>query len=1039
MLWDGDYLWVGSIQNGLIRYQKSINQIKQYSKVKGNKYSFQGNNVFELYMDRDGVLWVGTFENGLVFFDPSTIYFNWTHNSSPLFSCSLSDVIFDFLIVENNLWVATENGLVKMDLKKTSCKHFSSQSHGLSGDFINSLRVGERGKIWVSSVGGLDTLDVVSEQVSQVFSRDEIGTAVSFSIPLNPDKLLVGTNDGLKVFDLDNQSIEAITDVNNHFLNAAIFGFEKTKENGIYIYGNKGLAFLNTSSLELKRIQFDSIGNSIETVSTLAFNSKGLWIAANNELLILLDRKNKLIDYSKRFRKGSTTLNISNIEEDDDNNIWFTDLGGMWLMKDGEDELYRFTKSNGLQGDSFKRNSSYKSNDGTLYFGGNRGFNYFDPKKINYQETSRHAVITQLKQLNHIVDVGGHTLGGFKLNQPISETGILKLNHKDISLTFQLAVVAFIENENYELAYRLLNFNEEWTIRESDNRNATYTNLDPGKYQFQVKASNKEGEWSEQIKTLDIHISPAPWFSPWAYALYAITFVVGVFSFIQHRTTSARRRAVELEGVVNERTQELKTQKQMVESLLDHKNELFANVTHEFKTPLALIKGPAEQLIYEADLYPHKSKLQMIKRNANRLLVMVGQILKLSEVEQEQAVVRENQEIKPVLNMLFEAYKVLANDKNINLKLNNQSEAQIYASVEFLDMVVGNLLSNAIKFTQAGGAVTLSSKDEGEYVFISVKDTGTGIADADQQSVFERFTRLDSHRNIQGTGIGLAVVKEITQANGGRVTLNSDLGKGSEFIVRMTKAEWQAVDKHDQLAVTDMVENTANELLVDDLPTKVICKTAAVKLLVIEDNLDMRTHIGEILQDKYQCLFADRGKTGIGMALKEMPDIIICDVMMPEMDGFQVTRILRHDAKTSHIPIILLTALDTKESRIKGWRENIDVYLTKPFDAQELHATLSAVLNVRKILQQKTLDSLTVTGTTEALDLPKQDLKFVNKLKTVIADNYQDPMFMRPQMASQMAVSERQLQRKVKALIDETPISVLRSFRLLLVLKSNMA
>jgi len=514
---------------------------------------------------------------------------------------------------------------------------------------------------------------------------------------------------------------------------------------------------------------------------------------------------------------------------------------------------------------------------------------------------------------------------------------------------FEFVALDFADPARLQYAHRLIGFNDEWNLTDAKNRSVNYTNLSPGTYRFEVKASNNDGVWNERATALDILVKPAPWLSPWAYAIYVSTLLLMVFGFIRYRTAAANKRAQQLEVVVSQRTQDLKTQKQMVESLLDHKNELFANVTHEFKTPLALIKGPAEELLKDGELYPHKSKLDMIKRNANRLLVMVGQILKLSEVEQEQAVVRENQSVHPTLNMLYEAYGVLAQDKNIDMQLDNQSNAQIHATADYLEMVVGNLLSNAIKYTAIGGTVKLQSMDQDGQVIITVSDTGSGIAKQDQALVFDRFTRLDSHRNIQGTGIGLAVVKEITQANGGQVSLHSELGQGSEFTIRMPQAQWQEVDAADATVIDQLVEKTGQEMADDRLPTTAKKRTAAIKLLVIEDNADMRTHINDVLRDQYQCFYADRGQTGISTALKEMPDIIICDVMMPGMDGFQVTRILRHDAKTSHIPIILLTALNTKESRIKGWRENIDVYLTKPFDASELHATLAADLNVRKI------------------------------------------------------------------------------------------
>ncbi|MBL4772820.1 MAG: response regulator, partial [Alcanivoracaceae bacterium] len=566
----------------------------------------------------------------------------------------------------------------------------------------------------------------------------------------------------------------------------------------------------------------------------------------------------------------------------------------------------------------------------------------------------------------------------------------------------------------------------------ANERKATYTNLKPGDYTFQVKATNKDGVWSQNPKELKIKVYPAPWLSLWAYFIYFLVIIFLIWAFIRYKTIASRNRAQQLEVTVAARTYEVNMQKKMVESLLDHKNEVFANITHEFKTPLALILGPVEQLVKKTEYAQGSDELNMIQRNAQRLILMVGQILKLSEAELDKEVIRESQAVKPILTMLYESFKPLATHKNIELVLENCNDVNVYATPECLEIVVGNLLSNALKFTNSGGEIHLSSELKGQQISISVKDTGTGIDEKDLGKIFNRFTRLDAHKSIQGTGIGLSVVKEITQANDGQVVVTSVWKEGSEFKLLFPVTTIAANEELSQHMVDQLVDNTENELLIKQVQ---IYKTQehvvnGVQVLVIEDNLDMQTHIGNVLKDRFNCMFAERGKEGIALALTEVPDIVICDVMMPGMDGYQVTRILRHDSRTSHIPIILLTALNTKESRIKGWRENIDVYVTKPFDATELNVQLDNILTIRKILQQKTNKALKGNDSLLTLDLSKQDLKFIEKLKDIIGENFPNEYFQKANLASKMAVSERQLQRKVKALIDENPMDMLRNYRL---------
>lgn len=273
-------------------------------------------------------------------------------------------------------------------------------------------------------------------------------------------------------------------------------------------------------------------------------------------------------------------------------------------------------------------------------------------------------------------------------------------------------------------------------------------------------------------------------------------------------------------------------------------------------------------------------------------------------------------------------------------------------------------------------------------------------------------------------------MKEITVANGGQVNIESTWGKGSLFTLTFPITDIKADEELSQVMVDQLVSNTKNELIEETNAISFVSKKNRVTVLIIEDNYDMQKHIGKVLASRFNCLFANRGKSGIALALKELPDVIICDVMMPEMDGYQVTRVLRHDSRTSHVPIVLLTALNTTESRIKGWRENIDTYMTKPFNAKELHVQLDNILTIRSLLQKKT--NLAFKGNTplDDLELSKLDVKFIDKLRDVIGKVYTNEYIQKADLASKMAISERHLNRKVKALIDESPMDMLREYRL---------
>ena len=1024
-------LWIATPLNGLYMYDFSTEVSKHFQKGDISAGQISDNSILELYAGNNDMLWLGTFNDGFNFIDTKVLEFNQMSNQNSGLACSLGSMVFDLYEHEDgSVWLATDKGLVRYHEQEKDCESFEvSGLEELKSQtrLIYSIFPFQNDVFWLNTSQGLLSFDLSTNKYSQMADQ-ALHVSNYFISKYQNDQYFLGTTQGLFIVDNHLKSWRLIPFADN--LSKNLLVDQHIFTNGEHWFGAQTGVFKLIDNKLVSYTFKTEKQDEVKYITGMASDGQGGFLLASEEaVLIHVDASGLAQDLSELFVTGDNQPIIYEMFLVGEW-FWLSSDSGIYKLNLTESMVHHYGPEDGSIKGGFIKNSGHLGASGRLYFGGKHGLVGFKPEAIKSNLLPPKVNITNLFQLDKKLVTGDQLLGGFKLSKDINLFEKMQLNHKDIAFGFEFAALDYASPADNQYAYRLRGFNETWNPVSAENRLASYTNLSPGQYTFEVKAANKDGVWSTEPKSLAITVKPAPWFSPWAYALYALALITAIFIFIRQRTASARQRAVELEAVVTERTQELKTQKQMVESLLDHKNELFANVTHEFKTPLALIKGPTEQLLAESDLYPHKAKLNMVMRNANRLLVMVGQILKLSEVEQDKVVVREYQDVKPVLDMLFESFKPLAADKNITLQLDNTSTTSIYGTPELLEMVVGNLLSNAIKYTQTGGHVTLTSRDQGDQVIIEVSDTGAGIAAADQDIIFNRFTRLDSHRDIQGTGIGLAVVKEITQANGGHIRLSSEIGRGSTFSIQLNAVENIEQQSHESEMLTELVSNTHNEMRTVQSPQITKRKTHDITILVIEDNLDMQTHIGDVLAKHFDCLFADRGKQGVAMALKDMPDIVICDVMMPGMDGFQVTRILRNDANTSHIPVVLLTALNTKESRIKGWRENIDVYLTKPFDGKELQATIHAILSVRKILQQKTQASLSVAGTTEALDLPAQDLKFINKLKTVIADNYQNPMFMRPQIASLLAVSERQLQRKVKALIDDSPMSLLRSYRL---------
>ncbi len=440
---------------------------------------------------------------------------------------------------------------------------------------------------------------------------------------------------------------------------------------------------------------------------------------------------------------------------------------------------------------------------------------------------------------------------------------------------------------------------------------------------------------------------------------------------------------------------------------------------HKFNCPF--FRGYLNVSFMVAELHksendPVKIKaFEMMTRNSQRLLRLVNQMLKLSHITEKTPQKKEWVNIAHKINMLSELYAHQASKNKIVFTVENMPDINILITEDALESTIGNFLSNAMKYTPKKGQIIVGSQVNDGSITIYVRDTGCGISDGDKDSIFQRFNRMTRHQNHQGLGIGLALAKEVADLNEAQINLESSEGHGSTFSITF------ACD------LEKSVESKEPYLLVDDQAT-VIDQKNKPTVLIIEDNQDMLAYINTVLIKNYHCLLAENGKQGIALALKEVPDIVICDVMMPSIDGFQVCRRLRSEMITSHIPLVLLTAIDEKASRIKGWKENIDMYLNKPFDAQELNLQLRNILNIRSILQNSLKEDL--HQFINHKHLTEVDLHFIEKLNDITENQFTDPYFGIDQMADSLIITTRQLQRKTKALLNLSPIVFLREFRL---------
>ncbi len=737
---------------------------------------------------------------------------------------------------------------------------------------------------------------------------------------------------------------------------------------------------------------------------------------------------------------------VYGILTDDGGNIWGSTNRGIFCLlagkgKDSTHWVFRnFTKAYGLQDDEFNTGAYAKLSNGKLAFGGVNGLNIFNPMEILSTGFIPNVLITNIMVNNSPVTAGDKT-GVLQSN--IEETKNITLNHLQDILTLEFSALDFTASNQNRYRYQLEGADKDW-IEAGSRRTATFLHLPPGNYTFKVQGSNSQGIWSNKIAQLHITVLPPWWRSWWAYICYALLLALGIRAYFKFSVNRAK-----LRSQLNFEQREAKRIKE-VDSL---KTQLYTNITHEFRTPLTVILGMAQQVINNPKEH-FDNGMNMIVRNGESLLKLVNEMLDLSKLETGKMSLQLVQgDIINFLRYIVESFNSLAESQQKQLHFLAEMDSLIIAyDAEKMRQIVANLLSNALKFTPEKGNIYISITEDkpadetGSTLIIKVKDTGIGIPADQLQHIFDRFYQLDnSHtRKMEGTGIGLSLTKELVKLMQGEITVKSPpvgANKGSEFTVslpvkRLTAGE---VNVHlvgsneiQQQKINDIIEQR-NEILNES------AVTGKSLILLVEDNADVVAYTASCLPD-YRLAVGKDGREGFEIATEIIPDLIITDIMMPFVDGFEMCRKLRKDERTSHIPIIMLTAKTDIESRIEGLEQGADAYLQKPFHKEELLVRIKKLLQLRKNLQQfyiKRAGLIVSNGAVEpaipaetAPALNATEDEFVKKVRLTVEEHIEDINFSVEQLCKYVFMSHSQLHRKLDALTGCSPNKFIRIIRL---------
>ena len=632
---------------------------------------------------------------------------------------------------------------------------------------------------------------------------------------------------------------------------------------------------------------------------------------------------------------------------------------------------------------------------------------------------------------------------------PSEKDGEWNLDAGLSSIEFSFASASYFKESANRYQYYLEGFEQGWSEWTNETRKE-YTNLPTGSYNFRIRAINTLNQLSEE-STFAFYI-PAPWFkSIWAFILYAALILFLMWWLVNWRLKFLEKRTVELEAIVSERTKEVREQKNTLEEQakklveLDRlKSNFFTNISHEFRTPLTLIMGQIENVLDATSEEKVRSKLKMVLTNSKRLHALINQLLELSRLEAGEIKLKITTiELNKYLKKILAAFESYAERKNINLEfIGVDKDLNVFGDLEKLEEIFNNLISNAIKFTADSGRISLIINDQKDdtNLEIIVRDTGIGISEEALLHIFDRFYQVDSSqtREYEGTGIGLAIVKELIELHEGSIEAKSIKGKGTEFIIHLRKGTNHFLNKPFVEFIEDNEAGSAINIVTEKpiLPFESFHDVESEEqgidvrevVLVVEDNAEMRSYIQEQLSDNFNVVVAKHGEEGVNKALEIVPDLIITDVMMPVMNGYDLTLKLKNDQRTSHIPIIMLTAKADEQSKLKGLDLGVDDYLIKPFSKKELFARVGNLIKLRTLLKERYKEVSAIS--LDKIEAKPIDQEFLEKVFSSIKNHLEDPQYGITKLAEEVGMSVSQLNRKLNGLINQTAGKLIRSTKL---------
>jgi signal transduction histidine kinase/ligand-binding sensor domain-containing protein/DNA-binding response OmpR family regulator len=1053
-------IWIGTAGSGLCRFSYRTGKMSVYKNQPGKKV-FNIKSIIEM---SEHELLMGS-DNGLIRFDKNKELYHLMNKETSFDNITDKSIFSIVKDKENNFWIATYFGGVNYYSPEINKFSFYPGSYELSPgrNIVSSFVEDENGRIWIGTNNkGLSLFHAKTSAFEQV--EQKLGYHDIQHLMLDNDELWVSLyGQGIRVLDIKNNHIrknyvyhpQKDNSLASNFVNT-IF---KTSKGVIILGTSEGANYINPSDKKLREYDYlkgisikditedyngsvwfashlqgllrlsasgewdsfmhrpgDSaslIGNNINYVFQDARRYR-IWVGTEGEGIKIFSLRDNRFEYTLNVQNGLPSNIVYAIVDDADGNVWASTGGGLIRIDPGTMNVRTFKYAESLYKIKYNRNCCLRASDNRLYFGGTNGFILFDPKDITENRYIPPVMITGFQISGKEIIPGA---GSSPLTAPIANTEKITLEHSQSTFSFDFVTLSYMSPSQNEYAYMLEGFDNEWHYTDNTNNKAVYMNIPSGKYTFRVKGANSSGIWNEDGPEIVIHIKPPFWMS----GMMLIVYVILVSSLIFYIVRLYKRRLV---ANNNEKLYKYKTEKE--KEMYESKIGFFTNIAHEIRTPLSLIVAPLENIILSGDgSHQTKENLDIIKRNTNRLLELINQLLDFRKIEEDMFRLSfKKQNVMDIIRKIYHQYADNAEIRNIRVEfpgmLQNINGA---VDAEALCKIVSNLMSNAIKYARQ--KVRIEVKTEKNNLHIIIEDDGIGMNESYLKKIFEPFFQIDSSDNSikTGSGLGLSLSQSLAVKHGGSISVKSEQNKGSVFTLTIPFVLTEDIIQENVSSETIQEGDEASSLLQDNAT-----HNRNLTILLVEDNEELRSFLSDSLSSSFTVFEAGNGIEALEIVEKEIIDVIITDILMPDMDGMELCHRLKTNPDYSYIPLIVLSAKTDTSTKVEGLNAGADVYMEKPFSLEQLKAQINSIIENRNHIRDNFIKS--------PLHYYKQkpenteNAYFIEKINTIILEHIVDEKFSIDNLSEKFFMSRSNFHKKIKNITGMTPNDYIKLIRL---------